>query len=90
MLKEDHAQHVGSVQRDLPYTYKVTAIVSVFRAERFMQGLLDDLERQTLARELEIVIIDAASDENERRIIEQYQKRNKNIQYVRTGTRIGI
>jgi GT2 family glycosyltransferase/tetratricopeptide (TPR) repeat protein len=90
MLKENNAQQVGCVQWDLPYTYKVTAIVSVFRAERFMQGLLDDLERQTLAHELEIVIIDAASDENERRIIEQYQKRNKHIQYVRTGTRIGI
>jgi len=90
MLKEDNVQQVGCVQWDLPYTYKVTAIVSVFRAERFIQGLLDDLERQTLAHELEIVIIDAASDENERRIIEQYQKRNKNIQYVRTGTRIGI
>ncbi len=78
------------MQCDLPNTCKVTAIVSVFRAERFMQGLLDDLERQTLGQELEIVIIDAASDENERRIIDQYQKRNKNIQYVRTGTRIGI
>ena len=90
ILKEDNAQEVGCVQWDLPYNYKVTAIVSVFRAERFMQGLLDDLERQTLGHELEIVIIDAASDENERRIIEQYQKRNKNIQYVRTGSRIGI
>ena len=90
MLKEDNPQQVGCVQWNLPYTYKVTALVSVFRAERFMQGLLDDLERQTLAHELEIVIIDAASDESERRIIEQYQKRNKNIQYVRTGARIGI
>jgi GT2 family glycosyltransferase/ADP-heptose:LPS heptosyltransferase/Tfp pilus assembly protein PilF len=70
--------------------YKVTAIVSIFRAERFMQGILDDLLRQTLGPELEIVIIDAASDENERSIIEQYQMQNENIQYVRTGTRVGI
>ena len=90
MLKEDFAHPGGYGQWNLPYCYKVTAIVSVFRAERFMQGLLDDLARQTLAHELEIVIIDAASDENERRIIEQYQKCNANIQYVRTGTRIGI
>ncbi len=89
-MEKQNGSYVACEPGVLQYSYKVTAIVSVFRAERFMQGLLEDLERQTIASELEIVIVDAASDENEKDIIEEYQLRNTNIQYVRTGTRVGI
>ncbi|HSB73562.1 MAG TPA: putative sugar O-methyltransferase [Candidatus Methylomirabilis sp.] len=66
---------------------KVSALVSVYKAERFMRGLLEDLERQTIADRLEIVIVDSHSPENERRIVEEFQRRHDNIVYVRTEER---
>ncbi len=90
MLNKDCCVEESCRFEDWRSSYKVTAIVSIFRAERFIRGLLDDLEEQTIADELEIIIVDAASDEDERTIIERYQEKNPNIQYVRTGTRVGL
>lgn len=67
--------------------YLVTAIVSAYDAERFMRGLLDDLEAQTLADRMEIVICDSNSPGNERAIVEEYQARYDNIVYFRTDER---
>ncbi|MBI4568079.1 MAG: glycosyltransferase [Planctomycetes bacterium] len=65
----------------------VSAIVSLYRAERFVRGLLDDLLAQTIADRLEIVIIDSGSPENERSIVEEYQRRHTNVVYYRTAAR---
>ena len=69
---------------------RVSAIVSTFKSERFMRHCLDDLEAQTAAREPEIIIIDSASPENEKVIVEEYQKRFRNIGYLRTEEREGL
>jgi glycosyltransferase involved in cell wall biosynthesis len=63
----------------------VSAIVSTYNAERFMRGKLEDLEAQTLAGSLEIIVVDSGSSENERSIVEQFQARYANIRYVRTA-----
>jgi len=65
----------------------VSAIVSVYNAERFMRGLLEDLEAQTIAGELEIIIIDSNSPQNEKAIVRQFQERYDNIVYMRTKKR---
>jgi glycosyltransferase involved in cell wall biosynthesis len=65
----------------------VSAIVSTYNSERFMRGLLEDLENQTIVDELEIIIIDSASPQGERRIVEEFQDRFTNIRYVRTEQR---
>lgn len=67
--------------------YLVTAIVSVYKAERFMRHRLDNLVRQTLGSRLEIIVIDANSPENEKSIVEEYQKKHSNIIYHRTPDR---
>lgn len=53
---------------------KVSAIVSLFNAERFVRGRLDDLLRQTLYQknELEIVVINSGSKQGERYIMRDY------------------
>jgi len=65
----------------------VSAIVSTCNAERFMRGCLEDLEQQTIRRELEIVVVDSASPQNEGAIVKEFQERYGNIVYLRTEER---
>ena len=68
---------------------RVSAIVSTYNAESFIDGCLFDLINQTLFKkdELEIIVIDACSQENEKEVVEGYQAYYDNISYLRTGTR---
>lgn len=68
----------------------VSALVSVYNAERFMRGLLDDLEAQTIADRLEIIVIDAGSQQNERAIVEEYQQLYDNIVYLRAPAQCSV
>ena len=67
--------------------YLVTALVSTYRSERFMKGLLDSLLQQTIADRLEIIVCDSASPESEGEIVGDYLSRHPNISYLRTGER---
>ncbi len=67
--------------------YWVSAIVSTYNSERFLRGCLDDLEAQTIADQIEIIVVDSGSEQNERAIVEEYQRRYDNIRYVRTEQR---
>lgn len=69
---------------------RITAIVSTYKSAQFIAECLDDLLAQTVADQLEIIVIDANSPENEGEIVKSYQQANANIRYVRTPTRIGI
>jgi tetratricopeptide (TPR) repeat protein len=65
----------------------ISAVVTTYNSERFMRGLLEDLENQTMADQLEVVIVDSHSPQNERAIVEEFQKKYDNIVYVRTEER---
>lgn len=65
----------------------VSAIVSVYNCERFIAGCLEDLERQTIADKLEIVVVNTGSQQNEDAIIKEFQKKYDNIVYVKTENR---
>ncbi|RMG48958.1 MAG: glycosyltransferase [Acidobacteria bacterium] len=67
--------------------YAVTAVVSVWRSRRFIEGLLDDLLSQSLGPRLEIVVVDSASPEGEGRIVLDRLRRHPNIVYLRTDRR---
>ena len=67
--------------------YLVSAIVSTYNSERFIRGCLEDLESQTIADRLEIVVVDSCSAQNERAIVEEYQRKYSNIKYIRTDKR---
>lgn len=65
---------------------KVSAIISTYNSEKFIRGCLNDLIAQTLYQlgELEIVIINSGSAENEELIIKEYQSKHQNIKYLKT------
>ncbi len=62
----------------------ISAIVSTYKSERFLRGCLEDLERQTIANHLEIIVINSGSPENEESIVREFQQHHKNIVYLRT------
>lgn len=68
----------------LAATPLVTAIVSTYNAERFMQGCLDDLVAQTLFPRMEVIIIDSGSPQNEAAICAPFVQQYPNVHYLRT------
>lgn len=67
--------------------YLISAIVSTYNSERFMRGCLEDLVAQTLIDRMEIIVVDSASPQNERVIVEEFQARYPQIVYIRTDER---
>jgi GT2 family glycosyltransferase/ADP-heptose:LPS heptosyltransferase/lipoprotein NlpI len=67
--------------------YLVSAIVSTYKSGKFMRRKLDDILNQTLAEQIEIIVIDSNSPENEGAIVREYMTRHRNIRYLRTENR---
>jgi glycosyltransferase involved in cell wall biosynthesis len=74
----------------LPKDYLITAIISTYKAERFMEGRLLDLLGQSISDRIEILVIDSASPEHEGEIVGAFQRSHTNIRYLRTGRRESI
>ncbi len=70
--------------------YLVSAIVSTYNAEKFIRGCLEDLENQTIADKLEIIIVNSGLEQNEEKIVKEFQQKYKNIVYIKTDQREGI
>ncbi|BCA54777.1 hypothetical protein W02_19170 [Nitrospira sp. KM1] len=68
----------------------ISVIVSSYCAEAFMRECLSDLERQTVMGKMEIIVVDAASPEQEGSIVREFQQRHQNIIYLRMPSRIGV
>jgi glycosyltransferase involved in cell wall biosynthesis len=68
----------------------ITAIVSTYNSEEFVAGCIEDLEAQTIADQLEIIVIDSCSDQNEKEKVIKLQFKYNNLLYLRTPTREGI
>jgi glycosyltransferase involved in cell wall biosynthesis len=66
--------------------FRATAIVSTYQSAQFIRGCLEDLVSQTLfaASDLEILVIDSGSPENEGDVVREFQRQHSNIIYTRT------
>jgi GT2 family glycosyltransferase len=71
---------------------RVSAIVSTYCASRFFVECIYDLIYQSLYEqgELEIIIIDSSSPENEEQLFKQHFSGKENIHYLRTPERISL
>lgn len=69
---------------------KASIITSVYKGERFINHFLNDITKQTIFNECELVIINAASPENEEQYINPFLQKYKNIKYFRLDTDPGI
>lgn len=70
-----------------PSSILLTAIVSTYNAAGFIRGCLEDLERQTIADRIEIIVIDSASEQDEVAVVRDFQRQYPNIKYIRTPVR---
>ena len=67
--------------------YLVSAIVSTYNSERFIRGCLEDLEAQTIADRVEIIVVNSGSEQNEEAIVKEFQQKYSNIKYIKTDER---
>jgi glycosyltransferase involved in cell wall biosynthesis/predicted SAM-dependent methyltransferase len=70
--------------------YLVSAIVSTYNSEKFIRGCLEDLENQTIADRLEIIVVNSDSEQDEESIVKEFQKKYSNIVYIKTNKREGL
>ncbi len=70
-----------------PDTIYLSAIVSTYNSERFIRGCIEDLENQTIADRLEIIVVNSGSEQNEEKIVKEIQETYSNIKYIKTEKR---
>ena len=72
--------------------YCVSAIVSAYNSERYIAGRLQNLIDQSLYRkkQLEIIVVDSCSPQNEGQYVKELMRQFKHIVYVRTAERESV
>ena len=81
--KKNHGIKISNYNKE----FLVSAIVSTYNSERFIRGCLEDLEAQTIADRLEIIVVNSGSQQNEEAIVKEFQKKYSNIKYIKTDQR---
>ena len=68
----------------------VSALVSTYNSEKFIEGRIVDLLEQSISKYLQIVIINSGSTQNEDKIIKSFTESYSNITYLKTKERESI
>ena len=68
---------------------KISVIVPVYKVEKYIEKCLDSLVNQTY-KNLEIVVVNDCSPDNSEEIIKKFQKKYKNIVYVKNDKNSGL
>lgn len=68
----------------------VSAIVSTYNAQIFIENKIKDLLNQSISDRIQIIIINSGSTQNEHEIIQKYLIEYKNIDYIYTTERESI
>lgn len=62
----------------------VSAIISTYNSEFFIKDKIEDLLNQTIGNDLEIIIVNSGSKQNEDTIVQSYIDQYSNITYIKT------
>lgn len=65
----------------------VSAIISTYNSALYFENKLRDLLNQTIVSNLEIIVVNSGSNENEDELIKPFLSENKNIKYIHTMER---
>ncbi len=68
-------------------TVLVSAIISTYNSEKFIRGRIENLLEQTISDQLEIIIVNSGSEENEGEIIKEFLDKYHQIKYIETQER---
>lgn len=68
----------------------VSIITSLYKGDKFIQGFMDDIVKQTIFDKCELIIINAASPGREEKVIKRFLKLYKNIVYLELDRDPGI
>ncbi|MDR3646463.1 MAG: glycosyltransferase [Candidatus Babeliales bacterium] len=77
-------------EKNLSFTPKVSIITSIYKGEIFIEHFLQEITKQTIFNQCELILINANSPENEEKIIKPYLKKYKNIIYKKLKKRVTI
>lgn len=71
--------------------YKLSILTSVYKGEKYIRGFLEDITRQTIFDQCELIMINANSPENEEPVTRKYmQKYPNNIVYKKIDYDPGV
>jgi glycosyltransferase involved in cell wall biosynthesis len=87
-----HSGHAGGSEIDSRELPRISIITSIYKGGRFIRPFLEDITRQSLFGEkCELLLLDAASPENEAEVIREYLEiYPKNIVYRRLESDPGL
>ncbi len=69
----------------------VSILTSLYKGGDYIRSFLENITSQTIFRDhCELIIVDACSPQNERKVIAEFQRKFPNIVYRRCDTRVGI
>lgn len=69
---------------------RVSIITSVYKGDQFIEGFMEDIVRQTIFDQCELIMIDANSPHHEADVIKRYMQKYPNIIYVRLDQDPGL
>lgn len=69
---------------------KISIITSLYNGGEFIENFLEDIVRQTIFKNCELLILDANSQQNEYEIIKKYTSLYDNIKYFKFDKRLNV
>jgi glycosyltransferase involved in cell wall biosynthesis len=70
--------------------YKCSSFCSLYKGQKFIQGYVDDMLKQSAFNDIEFIFLDCNSPENEKETIEPLTQKYENIKYFKLDTDPGL
>lgn len=83
-------KEIVDIQKAKKKKYLVSAIVSTYNSEEYIEECINNILSQSISDKIEIVVVNADSEQDEEKHVREFQAQSDNITYIRTRKRIGI